>query len=384
MLLDGHLGIAKELLLFQTSEKKYSIGSDPKGSEFINDLVEYFIFPASFLFKKYRDSLMATTTTQSSCVNHGQTALNQFETLLASKSLKSICNSSMTTISAFDLLVSLSTGCLQNFNAITNLLFQLFYPSLLSSSYSSLPLTSTSMKQAYLDSSLSNNNPLNSQLNQLSNDCAVSSNEWEYMPPIGQRPHNGFVGLKNAGATCYMNSVLQQLFMIKSIRNFILSIEAPSVLAPNVHQSNNDSIKDTSAFEDLDDTDSMIPTGIESDFIRNMENSPYEKESKILSEDDIRKEYNMTIFKHLQMIFGHLAESKMQYYVPKGFWRQFRFGGSERVNLREQHDAVEFFNSVVDCIDESMKSISREQICSRVLGGSFADQKICKGKNILF
>ena len=35
--------------------------------------------------------------------------------------------------------------------------------------------------------------------------------EWEYMPPVGPRPHKGFVGLKNAGATCYMNSVLQQV-----------------------------------------------------------------------------------------------------------------------------------------------------------------------------
>lgn len=35
--------------------------------------------------------------------------------------------------------------------------------------------------------------------------------EWEFVPPVGPRPPKGFVGLKNAGATCYMNSVLQQV-----------------------------------------------------------------------------------------------------------------------------------------------------------------------------
>lgn len=47
--------------------------------------------------------------------------------------------------------------------------------------------------------------------------------EWEYLPPIGARPKRGFCGLKNAGATCYMNSVLQQLYMIGSVRFGILS-----------------------------------------------------------------------------------------------------------------------------------------------------------------
>lgn len=46
--------------------------------------------------------------------------------------------------------------------------------------------------------------------------------EWEYLPPVGPRPKGGFSGLKNAGATCYMNSVLQQLFMVPSIRLGIL------------------------------------------------------------------------------------------------------------------------------------------------------------------
>lgn len=40
----------------------------------------------------------------------------------------------------------------------------------------------------------------------------------------------GFVGLKNAGATCYMNSVLQQLFAILPIRNAILSAPVSDTL----------------------------------------------------------------------------------------------------------------------------------------------------------
>ena len=50
----------------------------------------------------------------------------------------------------------------------------------------------------------------------------------------------------------------------------------------------------------------------------------------------------------------------------------------EPVNLREQHDALEFFNSLVDSLDEALKSLSYTPILSKVMGGSFADQKICK------
>ena len=42
------------------------------------------------------------------------------------------------------------------------------------------------------------------------------------------RQQSGFVGLKNGGATCYMNAVFQQLFMQPSIRALVLGAkEAP-------------------------------------------------------------------------------------------------------------------------------------------------------------
>ena len=65
--------------------------------------------------------------------------------------------------------------------------------------------------------------------NQLGSFSAPDSvlTEWDFSLPIGSRPNQGFVGLKNACATCYMNSVLQQLFMIKPIRTALLAVKIP-------------------------------------------------------------------------------------------------------------------------------------------------------------
>jgi len=47
-LLEGHLGLTKELLVFLPSKQNYEIGSDEKhGVNLIMELVEDFVFPAS-------------------------------------------------------------------------------------------------------------------------------------------------------------------------------------------------------------------------------------------------------------------------------------------------------------------------------------------------
>lgn len=84
--------------------------------------------------------------------------------------------------------------------------------------------------------------------------------------------------------------------------------------------------------------------------------------------------------KILDKIFNNTFASSIKRINKKTnlFNKCFRLQG-EPVNLREQQDAVEFFMSLVESLDEALKALGHEQIMSKILGGSYSDQKICKG-----
>jgi len=57
--------------------------------------------------------------------------------------------------------------------------------------------------------------------------------EWSYLPIVGPGPLKCFVGLKNAEASFYMNSVLQQLYIVEGIR---IGFLAPEGAAADLNQ----------------------------------------------------------------------------------------------------------------------------------------------------
>ena len=61
-----------------------------------------------------------------------------------------------------------------------------------------------------------------------------------------------------------------------------------------------------------------------------------------------------TVFYQMQSVFGHLMESRLQYYEPEKFWKVFKLWG-QPVNIREQQDAFEFFTNLTDQLDEYLK-----------------------------
>jgi ubiquitin carboxyl-terminal hydrolase 34 len=51
---------------------------------------------------------------------------------------------------------------------------------------------------------------------------------WDYWPHEDGRADCGFVGLTNLGATCYMASCMQHLYMMPQARNAILQAKVDS------------------------------------------------------------------------------------------------------------------------------------------------------------
>jgi ubiquitin carboxyl-terminal hydrolase 9/24 len=48
--------------------------------------------------------------------------------------------------------------------------------------------------------------------------------DWLITPKMNEKSATGYVGIKNLGCICYMNSFLQQMFMIPSFREAVFAV----------------------------------------------------------------------------------------------------------------------------------------------------------------
>ena len=149
------------------------------------------------------------------------------------------------------------------------------------------------------------------------------SGDWHITLLPQEKSETGFVGLKNLGCICYMNSLFQQIFMIPSFRNDILEIEDPH------------------------------------------------KEDRTLPPDE-------NVLLQIQNIFGALHESEKQYFNPKGFCQAFKDWDGQPVNVMDQMDVDEFFNTFTDKLENLIKSTKQQNTINYHFGGKFANQLICK------
>ncbi|XP_053660566.1 ubiquitin carboxyl-terminal hydrolase puf [Anopheles marshallii] len=128
---------------------------------------------------------------------------------------------------------------------------------------------------------------------------------WDYWPQDEGRSECGYVGLTNLGATCYMASCIQHLFMTPQTRDAILSI---STDAPQKHKA--------------------------------------------------------TLYE-LQRMFAYLMESERKAYCPRSFCRVYQMD-HQPLNTGEQKDMAEFFIDLVSKLEEmtpDLKNLVKRIFC---------------------
>ncbi|EGR33307.1 ubiquitin, putative [Ichthyophthirius multifiliis] len=147
---------------------------------------------------------------------------------------------------------------------------------------------------------------------------------------INNKPKHGFVGLKNFGCTCYINSLLQQFFMMKDLRNFF--INQPLILENNQQQDQ-------------------------------------QKEQNI-------NQLDQNISYQLKHLFIYMQESIKQYIQPFNFICSIRSYDGEPINVLVQQDVNEFFHLLTDKIDNEFKNTNNKQMLQTLIGGTLCNQLI--------
>ena len=72
--------------------------------------------------------------------------------------------------------------------------------------------------------------------------------------------------------------------------------------------------------EEKAESENTIDTGYQSEDSR--EN---DKEVEVKDKVQQMKKYQVSVLNQIQFIFGHLAQSQLQFHVPQGFWKTFKW-----------------------------------------------------------
>lgn len=137
--------------------------------------------------------------------------------------------------------------------------------------------------------------------------------------------NHGFVGLINPASLCYINSVLQVIF----------TIAAPQLV-------------------NLDDCAQSCPVG----------------EKKVTAN---QVEYNKRLLMAVKSLFTEMIESVKSEICISPLTDVYVMNGT-RINVLEQNDSMEFFNSFVDSIDEALKMFGKDTIFEPLMSGKLVNK----------
>ena len=171
-----------------------------------------------------------------------------------------------------------------------------------------------------------------SSFNSLKNSRINSSNNKNKSKSKKEPKKCGYVGLKNLGCICYMNSILQQMYMVPPFRYAIIS-------------------------------------------------SDDKKEIKTVKSSFNQNFYDDNLLHQLQKMYTFLTFSEKQAYNPKDFCSSFKDLDGQPINILLQQDSQEFFNNFCDKIESFLNKTKYEYIIDNIFTGKMCSSVICEKCN---
>ena len=142
----------------------------------------------------------------------------------------------------------------------------------------------------------------------------------------------GHVGLKNLGCICYMNSIMQQMYMVPTFRYAIMSAD------------DHKEPQDPSDYMEINDDN---------------------------------------LLHQLQKMYTYLTYSNKSSFAPRDFCYSYKDIDGHPTNVRMQQDSQEFYNNFCDKIENSLKITKYKYIVSDVFMGQSCSSVECSNcKNI--
>ncbi len=163
---------------------------------------------------------------------------------------------------------------------------------------------------------------------------------------------SGFVGLMNQGATCYLNSLLQTLYMTPEFRASLFSISGEDLNAISNSNSNSNSLSSSISSTSI----SNITNAIAAINLNNNEeniNSNSNSNHSSTSSSSTKKPRKIPI--QLQKLFTFLYTSQENAISTTELTDSF--GWKDNNEVYHQHDVSELNRILLDAIDRSLKGI---------------------------